>query len=154
MSTLSLSLTARALALSASMLFFLPAWSADVGQIKVATGSVHIERAGQRIAAFVGAGIQQSDTLVTGPDGAVGITFTDTSLVSAGPNSVLAVDRYAFDSTTHVGVFESSLKKGTLAVISGKIAKQSPDAMKLRSPSAILGVRGTEFFVQVSDADN
>jgi hypothetical protein len=34
-------------------------------------------------------------------------------------------------------------------VISGKIAKQSPEAMKVRTPAAILGARGTEFFVQV-----
>jgi len=36
-------------------------------------------------------------------------------------------------------------------VISGRIAKQSPDAMTVRTPSAILGVRGTEFLVKVGD---
>ncbi|TMH15282.1 MAG: FecR domain-containing protein, partial [Betaproteobacteria bacterium] len=47
--------------------------------------------------------------------------------------------------------FESSLRKGTLSVVSGKIAKQSPDAMKVKTPSSILGVRGTEFLVRSSD---
>ena len=47
--------------------------------------------------------------------------------------------------------FDASLKKGSLSVISGRIAKQSPDAMTLRTPSAILGVRGTEFVVSVDD---
>lgn len=128
------------------------AWSADVGQIKVVKGDVQIERGGRRVPAFVGAGVAQADTVITGADGSVGITFTDTSLVSAGPNSVLAIDRYAFDSTTYAGAFETSLKRGTLSVISGKIAKQSPEAMKIRAPAAILGVRGTEFFVQANDA--
>lgn len=128
-----------------------PAGAADVGQIKVATGAVHIERGGQRLAAFVGAAVQASDTLHTGADGAVGVTFTDTSLVSAGPDSVLVIERYAFDPTTHAGAFEAQLRKGTLAVISGKIARQSPQAMKLRTPAAILGVRGTEFLVSAGD---
>src|SRR5205814_2310531 len=92
---------------------------------------------------------QQADKLVTGADGTVGVTFTDNSLLSVGPNSVLAIDRYVFDSTTHAGQFDSTLSKGTLAVISGKIVKQSPDAMHVRTPSAIMGVRGTEFIVRV-----
>ena len=64
---------------------------------------------------------------------------------------MLVVDRYNFDSTTHAGNFDASLKKGTLAVISGKMVKQSPDAMKVRTPAAIMGVRGTEFVVQVEE---
>ena len=78
--------------------------------------------------------------------------MTDNSLLSAGPNSVLVLDRYDFDSTTNQGHFDASLKRGTLAVVSGRLAKQSPDAMTLRTPSAILGVRGTEFVVSVDDA--
>jgi hypothetical protein len=77
--------------------------------------------------------------------------MSDDSLLSAGPNSTLSLDRFAFDSTTHQGQFDASLKKGSLSVISGRIAKQSVDAMTLRTPSAILGVRGTEFVVSVDD---
>jgi len=65
--------------------------------------------------------------------------------------SRLSIDRFAFDSTTHQGSFESSLRKGTLAVVSGKLAKQSPEAMKVRTPAAVLGVRGTEFLVRTGD---
>lgn len=123
----------------------------EVGQIKVAKGNVNVEREGQRLAAAVGMKVRQSDTLVTGSDGSVGITFLDNSLMSAGPNSVLAIDKFKFDSTTHVGEFDSTLKKGTLAVVSGKIVKQTPIAMKIRTPSSIMGVRGTEFIVHVED---
>lgn len=123
----------------------------DVGQVKVAKGAVHVERDGARIPAKVGMGIRQSDVLVTGADGSAGVTFSDNSLLSTGPNSVLAVDRYSFNSTTHVGRFDASLKKGTLAVVSGKMVKQSPEAMRVRTPAAIMGVRGTEFLVQVDE---
>lgn len=123
----------------------------DIAQFKVAKGSVYIERSGQRLPARVGTHLQATDTVVTGSDGAAGIAFVDNSLLSVGPNSILAIERYAFNSTTHEGAFESSLRKGTLSVVSGKIAKQSPDAMKVKTPSSILGVRGTEFLVRVGD---
>ncbi|MDH5212082.1 MAG: FecR domain-containing protein [Betaproteobacteria bacterium] len=123
----------------------------DVGQVKVAKGTVHVERDGQRLPAAVGMPIRQSDTLITGADGSAGVTFSDNSLLSTGPNSVLVVEHYAFNSTTHAGTFDASLKKGTLAVVSGKIVKQSPGAMRVRTPAAIMGVRGTEFLVQVDE---
>jgi len=123
----------------------------DVGQIKVAKGTVHVERDGKRLPAAVGMTIRQSDTVLTGADGSAGVTFSDNSLLSTGPNSVLVVDHYNFDSTTHAGKFDASLKKGTLAVVSGKIVKQSPGAMRVRTPAAIMGVRGTEFMVQVDE---
>jgi hypothetical protein len=126
-------------------------WASDIAQFKVAKGSVYVERNGQRLPARVGTHLQATDTVVTGADGAAGIAFVDNSLLSVGPNSILAIERYAFNSTTHEGAFESSLRKGTLSVVSGKIAKQSPDAMKVKTPSTVLGVRGTEFLVRVGD---
>lgn len=125
------------------------AHAADIGQIKVVNGQVSIERAGQTIPATVGMRVQTSDTLRTGADGSVGITMSDDSSLSAGPNSVFSFDRYAFDTTTNKGQFDTSLRRGSLAVISGRIAKESPDAMKVRTPAAILGVRGTEFVVAI-----
>jgi len=127
------------------------AGAADIGQIKVAKGQVAIERDGQAIPATVGTRVQTSDVVKTGADGSVGITMDDDSLLSAGPNSVLSLDRYSFDPTTSKGRFDASLNKGTLAVISGRIAKQSPEAMTVRTPTAILGVRGTEFAVSVNE---
>lgn len=131
-----------------------PVGAQEAGHVKVAKGAVAIERAGQTAPAAVGAPVQTGDVVVTGPDGSVGITFLDNSLLSAGPNSVLGIDRFVFDSTTHQGAFESSLRKGTLAVVSGKLAKQSPEAMKVKTPAAVLGVRGTEFLVRTGDAKN
>ena len=124
------------------------AFATDIAQFKVAKGAVYVERGGKRLPAYVGTHLQATDTVVTGADGSAGITFIDNSLLSVGPNSVLQIERYAFNSTTHEGVFDATLSRGTLSVVSGKIAKQSPDAMKVRTPSSILGVRGTEFLVR------
>jgi hypothetical protein len=122
-----------------------------IGQIKVAKGQVSVERAGQTLPGTVGMRLEAADKVKTGADGSVGITMEDDSLLSAGPNSMLTLDRYSFDPTTRQGQFDASLQKGSLAVISGRIAKQSPDAMKVRTPSSILGVRGTEFVVSADD---
>ncbi len=124
----------------------------DIGQVKVAKGAVHIGRGGQTLPAAVGTKVRQADVIVTGANGSVGIAFLDNSLLSAGPNSELSLDRFVFDPTTHAGAMETSLRKGTLAAVSGKIAKQTPDAMKVRTPAAVLGARGTEFLVRTSEA--
>ncbi len=129
-----------------------PVAAADVGLVKVSKGSVQIQRGAAKMPAAVGSGVQASDVIVTGADGSAGITFSDNSLVSVGPNSVFAIDKYSFDSTTHQGEFQGNLKQGRLAAVSGKMVKQSPESMKIRTPSAIMGVRGTEFLVQVDEA--
>ena len=103
------------------------------------------------LAAVPGMPVRQADKLVTGEDGAVGVTFLDNSLLSAGPRSVLGIDRYSFDTTTHAGQFDASLQKGSLAVVSGKIVKQQPGAMRVRTPASVMGVRGTEFLVRVDE---
>ena len=140
-----------AMILVAALGFAGTAMAADIGLIKVAKGSVQIQRGAAKIPAAVGTGLQTADVVVTGADGSAGITFTDNSLVSVGPNTVFAIEKYQFDTTTHAGEFQGNLRQGRLAAVSGKMVKQSPDSMKIRTPSAIMGVRGTEFVVQVDE---
>ena len=141
----------NAMILAVALGFAGAASAADIGQIKVAKGSVQIQRGAEKMPAKVGSGLQKADVVITGADSSAGITFTDNSLVSVGPNSVFAIDKYSFDSTTHAGEFEGDLRQGRLAAVSGKMVKQSPESMKIRTPSAIMGVRGTEFVVQVDE---
>ena len=141
----------KALILIAALGFSGAALASDIGLVKVSKGEVRIERAGARAAAPVGAPLRIGDVIHTGADGSAGVTFTDNSLVSIGPNSVFAIDKYRFDTTTHAGEFEGNLRQGRLAAVSGKMVKQSPESMKIRTPSAIMGVRGTEFVVPVDE---
>jgi hypothetical protein len=122
----------------------------DVGRVKTVKGTVYVEREGRRQLALVGTSVRQADIVVTGPDGAVGVTLADDTLLSAGPNSVLVIERFVYEAN-QPGSLEAALSKGTLAVVSGRIAKQAPDAMRVKTPAAILGVRGTEFVVRASD---
>ena len=141
----------KALILAAVLGFASSAIAADIGLVKVSKGAVQIQRGAEKLPVKVGTGLQTSDVLITGPDGSAGITFTDNSLVSVGPNSVFAIDKYRFDTTTHSGEFEGNLRQGRLAAVAGKMVKQSPESMKIRTPSAIMGVRGTDFVVQVDE---
>ena len=139
-------------AVAFTLAFAVTALAAEIGRIKTARGEVSVERAGSAQPGTVGLRLLTSDIVKTGADGAVGITMDDESLLSAGPNSVLVLEQYAFDPNTGKGRFDTSLNRGTLVVISGRIAKQSPpDAMTVRTPAAVLGVRGTSFAVSAKD---
>jgi hypothetical protein len=132
----------------------LPLAAADTaGVIKTVKGQVAVERAGASTAATPGAKVQAGDRIVTGADGRIGITLQDNTLLSAGPNSTLDLNEFAFDSTTHAGAIDASVKRGTVAVVSGKIAKQSPETVRFRTPNAILGVRGTSFVVDAGQGE-
>lgn len=127
----------------------LAAWADEpIGQVKTETGAVTLERHGTTQPIAIGDHVFQSDVIVTAAGGTVGVTFADNSMMSLGPDSRLALDQFRFDTTTHNGVFDSSLQKGTLAVKSGQIVHQTPEAMHIRTPAALLGVRGTEFVVR------
>jgi hypothetical protein len=126
---------------------------ARVATVKTLDGPATVERGGRTVALAIGMGLQQSDTVVTGKSSTVGLGFEDEALVSLGPNSRLLIDRFQFDrggaSGHDGGEFHTTLSRGRMAVVSGRIAKSRIDAMKVRTPTALLGVRGTEFIVDV-----
>ena len=145
--------------MSKLIVFLLMTWAMAVcaaepaGIVKVANGAVTIERSGEKHAAQPGMRVEAGDRIITGRDSSVGITLRDNTLLSAGSDSVLVVDKFLFNSTTHAGEIDASVKRGTVSVISGKIARQSPEAVRFRTPNAILGVRGTSFVIDVGEAE-
>lgn len=126
--------------------------TAEIARIKVMTGHVLLERQGKQQPATIGMGLLNGDKLQTGTKSSVGVTYIDNTLISAGANSTVQLDNCRFNSSTHEGALWLSLVKGSLAVISGKIAKANRDGMQVNIPSATLGIRGTEFFVRTAEA--
>jgi hypothetical protein len=138
------------------ILFFLansPVYSAsvEIGQIKSLAGEVFITRDGTKFQAQARDLLQQADIIETGMNGSVGLTFIDNSRFSAGPNTRLELKQFRFNPTTQEGNFITDMNRGTLTIISGQIAKHSPEAMKLKTPTTILGFRGTKVAVKVSE---
>lgn len=121
----------------------------NAGMVKVAKGQVSIERNGQKLLATVGSVVEVADRVRTGGDGSVGVTLRDNTLLSAGPNSLIVIEKFAFDNTTQDGNMSIRIRKGTLSVASGKIAKRTPESVDFHTPTSVLGVRGTEFAIEV-----
>jgi len=125
------------------------AGAAPIAQVKTVMGKVVIQRSGQRLPANIGDPLFEKDVIETGPDGGIGITFIDNTVFSTGPNSQLALDEFQFDSNNFRGSLLADMRQGSLAVVAGDITRSSPGAMKIKTPTAVIGVRGTTFAVQV-----
>lgn len=122
---------------------------ANIGRIKIATGVALVERGKAKLPATVGMIVQKGDTLVTGRNGRIGVTFNDDTRMAAGANARVNLTDYAFDDTTHKGQSLTRVDRGSLAIVSGKMAKANRDAMRVKTPTSLLGVRGTRFVVDV-----
>jgi len=128
---------------------FATAVNADIGRVKRASGQAFVERGPERIEAQPGLALEPSDVLVTGSDGSISVTFIDNTRFAAGADSRVALDSFEFDPTTREGAFVVGVERGSIAMISGQIAKHKADAMRVKTPSSILGIRGTRFIVEV-----
>jgi hypothetical protein len=120
-----------------------------IAQVKTVRGDAFIVRNGERTPAKLGDLLYQSDVVATGPGGAIGFTFNDNTVFSAGPDSEVALEQFRFDSSNFSGEMLADMRKGSLTVVSGDITRGSPGAMKIKTPTSILGVRGTTFAVRV-----
>lgn len=120
-----------------------------VADIMNVAGTVTITRTDAKTPAEAGGQLQTGDILATGPDGSAGISFADGSRVSVGGDSELRVDTYLFEPQDKQYGMEVFLRKGVAVVSTGKMARFAPDAMKVSTPLATLGIRGTKFLVKV-----
>jgi hypothetical protein len=123
--------------------------AAEIARIKQSSGIALVERNAQRLKAAPGLQLQAGDRLVTGKNGRMSLTFIDNTRFALGPNSRVSVSQFQYDRTRQKGSFVTSVDRGSLAIVSGRIAKSDRDAMKVRTPNSLLGVRGTKFIVAV-----
>jgi hypothetical protein len=122
---------------------------AEIARVKTASGAAAVVRGSQKHKPAPGLQLEAHDTLVTGKDGRMAVTFIDNTRFAVGPNSSVSVSEFQYDRTRQKGTMVTQVDRGSLAVVSGKIAKSNRDAMKVRTPNTLLGVRGTKFIVEV-----
>jgi len=120
------------------------------GRIKVVSGDAVIVRGNGTVPAQNGLAVYPSDSLRTGKDGRVGITLSDDTQVSIGPGSEVKLDSFVFEPGQGQLALVIKFIRGTAAYVSGQIAKIAPDAVRLETPAAIVGVRGTTLAVEVT----
>ena len=120
------------------------------GRVKVASGTAFVVHEGQRIPAAVGTPVFEQDSVTTGADGRVGLTLRDDTRLSVGPQTTIEISRFVYAQSDSQFAFVLRVVRGVVAYVSGRIAKLSPDAVRLETPSAIVGVRGTRLAIRVA----
>jgi hypothetical protein len=126
------------------------AWAdQNVGFLKSVSGDVQIKRGESFVAAHPGVQLMNTDLLVSGGKGYAGIIFTDGTTLTIGPDTEFNINNYIFEPDNNIYDFSMYLKKGSAVYNSGKIGKLSPGSVKLSTPRATVGVRGTRFIIKV-----
>jgi hypothetical protein len=123
-----------------------------IGYVKTVTGEAWVITAGQRFKAQAGSVVLLGSQLKTGAAAAMGVTFKDDTVMSFGPDTELTVDEYLYAPARDQFRLSARLARGTLNYLSGVIAKLKPDAVSVKTPSGIIGVRGTQFVARVEDS--
>ena len=124
--------------------------SAPAGRVKVSSGAAFIVRGTTVLPADVGVDVYESDRVRTGSDGRIGITLKDDTRFSVGPASEVHLSRFAYAPSEGRLQLAINVVRGMAAYVSGRIAKLAPDAVRLETPGAIVGVRGTTIAISAS----
>jgi hypothetical protein len=129
-----------------------PAFGQDVaGRIKVVSGEAFIVRGSELIPAQAGQALFQADSLRTGANGRLGVSLKDDTRLSLGPSSEARLDRFQFAPAEGQIGLVLRVARGIVTYISGRIAKLAPDSIRLETPGAIVGVRGTTLALRVAE---
>ncbi len=122
-----------------------------VGRVKTSSGEAVIVRPSGTVDATPGAEVRLGDTLRTGAGSALGVTLLDESRLSLQANAELQVDEFVYQPSGGDGSLSMKMTKGALTLVSGLIAKASPDAAKIETPVGTMGIRGTHVLVVLEE---
>ena len=149
MTTLRRSLAVLAVVVGFATPVFAAQEANPAGRIKTVTGTAFIVRNNVAIAAQAGQVVYEADALRTGPDGKIGVTLKDDTRLALGPGSEVRLERFAYAPGTPSLGMVLRFVRGVTAYVSGRLAKLAPDSVRLETPSAIVGVRGTTLAIRV-----
>jgi hypothetical protein len=122
-----------------------------VGLVTEETGPAQIHRDTKTIESSVNTGVEMNDTVQTA-QGRVGITFEDATKVQVTEQSKLLIDDFVYDPKhSDAGKLGLKVVMGTARYASGQIAKNNPQNVKIETPTAVIGVRGTDFSMTVDE---
>jgi len=123
-----------------------------VGTFKQIEGEAWVGNAAERRAAASGEAVQASQRISTGKTGAATITLKDGTVLTIGPNSTMDLSKFEFNSTTQEGNLLLDLLQGSVRVVTGLLGKANPENVKVKTPTSVVGVRGTDFIVETQAA--
>lgn len=123
--------------------------ASPIGLVKVSGGVATVQRGETTLPAQLGLAVQEGDVLRTGTDGRMGVVLRDYTRLSLGPDSEILIAQFLFAPAEGHLALVVKMARGIMAFVSGSIAKLSGDAVRIETPVAILGVRGTQFLAKV-----
>lgn len=119
-----------------------------VGTFKQMQGDIFMGNEDVRTSPGPGTPLRQGDRVRTGDTGGASIVLKDGTVLTMGPNTTMDLTQFRFDSTTQDGSFLLDLVQGSVRVVTGLMAKINPERFKVRTPTTLVGVRGTDFIVE------
>ncbi len=120
-----------------------------IGLVKSTTGEASILRDGRQVAAQPGYPLLQGDVLLTGPKGTMGVILRDDTILSLGSSTETRLEQFAFEPAEHKLGMVVRVAKGLIGYLSGRISKLAPGSVRLETPVATLGVRGTYLYARI-----
>jgi hypothetical protein len=125
--------------------------SAEIGSVVDLTGTAMIKRGKETITVSKGTQVETNDKVET-KNGVVNIKFKDNTSVKVTENSALVIDDFVYDPKNAAGG-KLALKAaaGTVRYVSGNIAHNNPNSVKINTPTAAIAVRGTDFVMAVDE---
>ena len=121
-----------------------------IGDVILHTGNAVIEQDGVDVESEEGLDVFSYNTVKTGK-GKVAIGFVDDTRVDVTEHSKLIIDEFVYDPNTKKGSLSLKAALGTIRYASGQIAKTSPTEVQIKTPTATIGVRGTDFTMTVDE---
>ena len=120
-----------------------------VGIIKAVDKDAFIIRNGKTHTALPGMKVMMGDLIKTGTSSSIGVIFEDDTVLSMGSKSDFVIEEFTFRPVENKLSFVARIIRGTLSFLSGQIAKLAPGSVRLETPSATIGMRGTHILVKV-----
>ena len=120
-----------------------------VGFVKTVGANASVVTADQAVAAQPGMALHPGQVLKTGKPGSLGVLFKDNTSLSIGPNTEIVLDEYLYEPGEGRLKLSLTFIKGSLQYVSGVIAKLKPEAISIKTPTGMIGVRGTQFLAKV-----
>lgn len=99
--------------------------------------------------------IYSGDTVATGPASRMRILFSDGSAKTLRPNSRLVIDEYRYASGSEPEPDSSVVRllRGGMHALTGAIGSANPEAYRVETPVATIGIRGTEYLARFCHGD-
>jgi len=122
----------------------------DVATVTALNGEAFIQRGNTKVTVILGIKLQEKDTIITSEKAKVQVIFSDETIITIGKNSNFSISEFLYEEDTEP-VAKFSMLKGAMRTITGKIGKIAPEKFTVKAKTATIGIRGTNFTVNMTE---